>query len=91
MSPMIARLPRRTVLRLVAFAGAAALAACGKVGSPVPPPDHDPKSPRFYPADRRTGAPTPPPDTLPAPQTAPPGAIVPGGLPADPFFTPSTR
>jgi len=88
---MIAEVPRRTVLRLAVLACAALVAACGKIGSPQPPPDRDPKAPRFYPADRRTGEPTPPRDALPEPQTAPPGALGPNGLPADPFFTPSTR
>lgn len=43
---------RRAALRLL-LAAAATLAACGKVGSPVPPEDADPRAPRFYPADPR--------------------------------------
>jgi predicted small lipoprotein YifL len=44
---------RRAALRLLLAAAAATLAACGKVGSPVPPADADPRAPRFYPADPR--------------------------------------
>jgi hypothetical protein len=81
---------RRMALRLLLASAAAALAACGKVGSPVPPEDADPLAPRFYPADprrfeRRAPEEAPPPPTdpfmgtlVPPPQPDPfPGTSVP--------------
>ncbi len=81
-------LRRRDLLRLVLLSAAATLAACGKVGSPQRPPDADPKSPRFYPADRRHPAGTDelPPDTMPQPYS-PPALPV----PPDPMSAPTVR
>jgi hypothetical protein len=63
---------RRAALGLLLATAAAALTACGKVGSPVPPEDRDPKAPRFYPADPHrfdkpdpSELPPPPTDVLP--------------------------
>jgi hypothetical protein len=87
MSPTI--LPRRRVLLAAAaclsFAGLG-LAACGKVGSPRPPEDVDPRYPRFYPADRRH--PEDQPATTQPPLQQPDDAFSPGGNqpPPDPYY-----
>ncbi len=43
---------RRSLLRAAIAGAALALAGCGRKGSPIPPPDADPKAPRIYPVDR---------------------------------------
>lgn len=50
--PDMTQLPRRTLLRLLAAAPLAALAACGRKADPRPPADADPYAPRAYPVDR---------------------------------------
>lgn len=42
---------RRDALRLLAGSTVLALAACGRKGAPLPPPDVDPCYPRHYPMD----------------------------------------
>jgi hypothetical protein len=82
MSPTL--LLRRRIL--LAAAACLGLTACGKVGSPRPPADADPRAPRFYPADRRR--PDEQPATTPTPMQQPDDAFSPGGAtpPPDPFY-----
>lgn len=42
---------RRVAVRLLLGSAALALAACGRKGAPLPPPDVDPCYPRHYPMD----------------------------------------
>jgi predicted small lipoprotein YifL len=67
---------RATVVVLMA---ALALAACGRKGNPVPPPDADVAAPRVYPVDRSQPAVQAPPETEPQgqPPVGPPAASPP--------------
>ena len=84
------RMPtRRLALRVIAGTALAALAACGRKGSPKPPPDADPLAPRVYPVDRsRPPEERPRRDDLPPPVD--PSLPQPGApaLPPEPPYIP---
>jgi hypothetical protein len=77
MSPLATR---RWILRLIAAAPAAALAACGRKADPRPPDDADPRAPRVYPVDRSR-----PPEERPRQDQLPPAPEPPVPAPPPPL------